>query len=226
MTNHSASFSKVTGRKLTDVIIEQLKNKIFSGVYKVGDRLPPEPQLMEELGVGRSTLREGIKVLVHAGILEVKQGKGTRILSLEWRSETSFNQLLPKADRKDVYEARAMLDQEVAKLASRRRTDEDLLNIKTCLDKRFKALQEGNYATYVEADIDFHLAIAKASGNQVLYNLYQSFIPVLRKILSSLIINDVTIYKDNSEIHENLFQAILAQDEEKAIRSVNQNLEQ
>ncbi|MFJ7974701.1 FadR/GntR family transcriptional regulator [Peribacillus sp. JNUCC 23] len=224
MTNHSSSFSKVTGRKLTDEIIEQLKNKIFSGAYKVGDRLPPEPQLMEEFAVGRSTLRESIKVLVHAGILEVKQGKGTRILSLEWTNETSFNQLLQQADRNDVYEARAMLDQEVAKLAARRRTDEDLLHIKTCLDQRYKALQQGNYATYVDADIDFHLAIAKASGNQVLYNLYQSFIPVLRKILSSLIVH-VTNYNDNSEIHEDLFQAILAQDEEEAIRSVNQNLE-
>ncbi len=224
MTNHSSSFSKVTGRKLTDEIIEQLKNKIFSGAYKVGDRLPPEPQLMEEFAVGRSTLRESIKVLVHAGILEVKQGKGTRILSLEWTNETSFNQLLQQADRNDVYEARAMLDQEVAKLAARRRTDEDLLHIKTCLDQRYKALQQGNYATYVDADIDFHLAIAKASGNQVLYNLYQSFIPVLRKILSSLIVH-VTNYNDNSEIHEDLFQAILAQDEEEAIRSVKQNLE-
>lgn len=224
MTNHSSSFSKVTGRKLTDEIIEQLKNKIFSGAYKVGDRLPPEPQLMEEFAVGRSTLRESIKVLVHAGILEVKQGKGTRILSLEWTNETSFNQLLQQADRNDVYEARAMLDQEVAKLAARRRTDEDLLRIKTCLDQRYKALQQGNYATYVDADIDFHVAIAKASGNQVLYNLYQSFIPVLRKILSSFIVH-VTDYNDNSEIHEDLFQAILAQDEEEAIRSVNQNLE-
>lgn len=113
MTNHSSSFSKVTGRKLTDEIIEQLKNKIFSGAYKVGDRLPPEPQLMEEFAVGRSTLREAIKVLVHAEILEVKQGKGTRILSLEWPNGTSFNQQLQQADMKDIYEARAMLDQEV-----------------------------------------------------------------------------------------------------------------
>ncbi|MGG0720439.1 FadR/GntR family transcriptional regulator [Robertmurraya massiliosenegalensis] len=224
MTNHSSSFSKVTGRKLTDEIIEQLKNKIFSGAYKIGDRLPPEPQLMEEFSVGRSTLREAIKVLVHAGILEVRQGRGTRILSLEWENGTSFNQQLQQADKKDVYEARAMLDQEVAKLAARRRTDEDLLHIKTCLVQRYKAFQHGNYATYVDADIDFHLAIAKASGNQVLYNLYQSFIPVLRKILSSLILH-VTNYNDNSEIHEDLFKAILTQDEEKAIQCVNENLE-
>lgn len=224
MTNHSSSFSKVTGRKLTDEIIEQLKNKIFSGAYNVGDRLPPEPQLMEEFAVGRSTLREAIKVLVHAGILEVKQGKGTRILSLESANGISFDQQLQQADTKDIYEARAMLDHEVVKLAARRRTDEDLLQMKTLLDKRYRALQQGNYATYLDADVDFHLAIAKASGNQVLYSLYQSFIPVLRKILSSFILH-TTNYNDNSEIHEDLFKAILAQDEEKAIQCVNENLE-
>ncbi|WP_400247483.1 FadR/GntR family transcriptional regulator [Niallia sp. JL1B1071] len=224
MANHSSSFSKVTGRKLTDEIIEQLKNKIFSGAFKVGDRLPPEPQLMEEFSVGRSTLREAIKVLVHAGILEVKQGRGTRIVSLDWASEASFDQQLKQADTKDIYEARAMLDQEVVKLAIRRRTQEDLLHIKSWLDKRYQALQNGNYATYVEADIEFHLAIAKASHNKVLLDLYQSFSPVLTKILSNFLLHQSN-YKDNSDIHQQLFEAILNQDEKKAIQCVLNNLE-
>ncbi|GGE34887.1 GntR family transcriptional regulator [Pullulanibacillus camelliae] len=221
---HSSSFSKVTGRKLTDEIIEQLKQKIFSGAYKVGDRLPPEPQLMEEFAVGRSTLREAIKVLVHAGILEVKQGRGTRILSLEWANEASFDHQLQHADSHDVYEARTMLDREVARLAAERRTEADLLSIKSFLDQRFRALQEGNYTTYIQADIDFHLAIAKASGNQVLYDLYKAFTPILRTILSSLVLN-TTHYSDNTDIHEGLFQALLAQDEEAAVQYVNKNLE-
>lgn len=224
MANHSSSFSKVTGRKLTDEIIEQLKNKIFSGAFKVGDRLPPEPQLMEEFSVGRSTLREAIKVLVHAGILEVKQGRGTRIVSLDWASEASFDQQLKQADTKDIYEARAMLDQEVVKLAIRRRTQEDLLHIKSWLDKRYQALQNGNYATYVEADIEFHLAIAKASHNKVLLDLYQSFSPVLTKILSNFLLHQSN-YKDNSDIHQQLFEAILNQNEKKAIQCVLDNLE-
>jgi len=224
MTNHSSSFSKVTGRKLTDEIIEQLKNKIFSGVFKVGDRLPPEPQLMEEFSVGRSTLREAIKVLVHAGILEVKQGRGTRIISLDWANETSFDQQLKQADTNDIYEARAMLDQEIVKLAVKRRTQEDLLHIKSWLDKRYHALQNGNYATYVEADIEFHLAIAKASHNKVLLDLYQSFTPVLTKILSNFLLHQKN-YRDNSVIHQQLFDAILNQEEEKALQCVQKNLE-
>jgi hypothetical protein len=61
--NEKKSFSKVSRRKLVDEVLERLQEKIFSGEYEVGDRLPTEPQLMEELGVGRSTLRESIKIL-------------------------------------------------------------------------------------------------------------------------------------------------------------------
>ena len=56
--NEKKSFSKVSRRKLVDEVLERLQEKIFSGEYEVGDRLPTEPQLMEELGVGRSTSRE------------------------------------------------------------------------------------------------------------------------------------------------------------------------
>ncbi|PFR69670.1 GntR family transcriptional regulator, partial [Bacillus cereus] len=104
---------------------------------------PTEPQLMEELGVGRSTLRESIKILVHAGILEVRQGQGTRIVSLN-TTQDSFEKRLQAANIYHVYEARNMLDKEVAMLAAQRRTDEDLLYLKGHLRKRKNALQEGN----------------------------------------------------------------------------------
>lgn len=224
MQDNPSSNSKVTSRKLTDAVIERLKEKIFTGHYKVGDRLPSEPQLMEEFSVGRSTLREAIKVLVHAGVLEVKQGRGTRILSLEQTLfTTSFEHQLHSADTKDIYEARAMLDLEVARLAVYRRTDEDLLAMKSFLKQRKDALQKGNYSSYIEADISFHLSIAKASKNTVLYTLYQSFIPTLKKVLSSFILHQDE-YKDNSDIHHSLYKAILDQDENKAMELVKANL--
>ncbi|CAM4064043.1 FadR/GntR family transcriptional regulator [Bacillus paramycoides] len=221
--NEKKSFSKVSRRKLVDEVLERLQEKIFSGEYEVGDRLPTEPQLMEELGVGRSTLRESIKILVHAGILEVRQGQGTRIISLNI-AQDSFEKRLQEANISHVYEARNMLDKEVAMLAAQRRNEEDLLYLKGHLNKRKNALQEGNYVAYIDADIQFHLAIAKASKNEVLLDMYQSFVPVLRHILSQLILN-TTDYEDNSEVHEKLFQAILKQNAEEAQTYAVQNLE-
>ncbi len=222
MTSNS-SFSKVPRRKLADVVLEQLQQRIFSGSYKVGDRLPPEPQLMEELGVGRSTLREVIQVLVHAGILEVKQGQGTHIISLEEKT-SSFEDLLAKSDIQHVYEARAMLDKQVAELASKRRTNEDMLILKSFLDQRKRMLQEGNYHAYIEADVQFHLAIAKASHNPILESMYSAFIPTLRQILSKLILNTVD-YQDNTLYHEKLYQAILNQNVKEAVEIISKNLE-
>jgi len=225
--NHKNSFSKVPRRKLVDEVLEQLQERIFSGDYNVGDRLPPEPQLMEELGVGRSTLREAIKVLVHAGILEVQQGQGTHIISLS-PIENSFEKQLKDANIEHIYEARRMLDKEVSMLAAKRRNEEDLLEIKGYLNKRNRALQKGNYVEYIDADIDFHLSIAKASKNQVLLDLYQSFVPVLLHILNPLILNKALnkiIYEDNPEIHEKLFLAILNQNAEDAQKYVTENLE-
>lgn len=222
MTSNS-SFSKVPRRKLADVVLEQLQQRIFSGSYKVGDRLPPEPQLMEELGVGRSTLREVIQVLVHAGILEVKQGQGTHIISLEEKT-SSFEDLLAKSDIQHVYEARAMLDKQVAELASKRRTNEDMLILKSFLDQRKRMLQEGNYHAYIEADVQFHLAIAKASHNPILESMYSAFIPTLRQILSKLILNTVD-YQDNTLYHEKLYQAILNQNVKEAVEMISKNLE-
>lgn len=221
--NHKNSFSKVPRRKLVDEVLAQLQERIFSGEYKVGDRLPTEPQLMEELGVGRSTLREAIKVLVHAGILEVRQGQGTHIISLS-PIENSFDKQLKDANIEHIYEARRMLDKEVSMLAAKRRDERDLLALRDYLNKRNRALQKGNYMEYIDADIDFHLSIAKASKNQVLLDLYQSFVPVLRHILNPLILNRIN-YQHNSELHEKLFLAILNQNEEDAQKYVTQNLE-
>lgn len=221
--NNKQSFSKVPRRKLVDEVLEQLQHKIFSGQYQVGDQLPTEPQLMDELGVGRSTLREAVKILVHANILEVKQGKGTRIKSLNF-TQDSFEVRLQHADMDHIYEAREMLDLQVAILAANRRTQEDLLKMKGHLDKRKKELEKGNYAEYIDADIKFHLSIAEASKNMVLLDLYQSFVPILRHTLSQLILKTVD-YKDNSIIHEKLFTAILNQDIEKAKEYAIQNLE-
>ena len=173
--------------------------------------------------IGCFNAGESIKILIHAGILEVRQGQGTRIVSLN-TTQDSFEKRLQAANINHVYEARNMLDKEVAMLASQRRSEEDLLYLKGHLNKRKNALQEGNYVAYIDADIQFHLAIAKASKNEVLLDLYQSFVPALRHILSQLILNTAN-YEDNSDIHEKLFQAILKQNAEEARTYAVQNLE-
>ncbi|MGE7601537.1 FadR/GntR family transcriptional regulator [Peribacillus sp. NPDC097675] len=220
---NKGSLSKVQHRKLVDEVLEQLKNYLLSGKYKIDDKIPTEPQLMEELGIGRSTLREVIKILVYAGVLEVRQGDGTYIRSLHL-SSNNFEQKLNEATIEDIYEVRRMLDLEVVKLAVQRRSNEDLLKMKGCLDKRNQALHLGNYSEYIDSDIQFHLAIAKASKNDVLYELYQTITPKLRTILSGLILK-TNNYNDNTNIHVQLFNSILNQNAKEAEKFAIDNLE-
>ncbi|WP_251551220.1 FadR/GntR family transcriptional regulator [Neobacillus muris] len=217
------SLSKVQHRKLVDEVLEQLKSYLLSGKYKVDDKIPTEPQLMEVLGIGRSTLREVIKILVYAGVLEVRQGDGTYIRSLHL-SSSNFEQRLNEATIEDIYEVRRMLDLEVVKLAVQRRSNEDLLKMKEYLDKRNQALQLGNYSEYIDSDIQFHLSIAKASKNDVLYELYQTITPKLQTILSGLILK-TNNYNDNTNIHVQLFNSILNQNAKEAEKYAIDNLE-
>jgi DNA-binding FadR family transcriptional regulator len=207
-------FKMVTRRKLVDEVLEQLRNKIVAGHYKSGDRMPTEPELMNQFGVGRSTVREAVKILVHADILEVKQGAGTFVKSPD-NAGSQLEKTMREAGMQHIYEVRKMLDLEVSTLAAARRTDRDLRNMRTMLDQRNKALQSGSYSKFVESDIAFHLAIAEATHNELLIEMYRTFSGALRGVLSQLIV-DVNLFDDSTSIHEQLYEAIVNQNGEEA----------
>ncbi|GJM70628.1 hypothetical protein HMSSN036_28440 [Paenibacillus macerans] len=142
-------------------MLDQIQTLIRSGRYKSGDKLPPEPELMKLLAVGRSTVREAVKVLTHAGLLEVRQGDGTYIRASSAGLAAVSQTLTPK-NYAHILEARRILEIEVTGLAALRRTNADLEAMRCFLDQRNEALEKGRYAEYVEADISFHIAVTQA----------------------------------------------------------------
>ncbi|WP_197276441.1 FadR/GntR family transcriptional regulator [Bacillus sp. JCM 19034] len=195
---------KVQKRKLVDQVLAHLQSIILSRKYKVGDKLPTEPELMEMFNVGRSTVREAVKILVHANVLEVRQGDGTYVISLPVES---FERSLKMANKKEIDEVRSMLEVQISALAAERRTEEDLLTMRENLDKRNAYLKNGEYSNYVKYDIAFHFAIGEASHNSLLITMYQTLSNELHHMLSTLIL-DIEAYKDNTHYHENLYKAI------------------
>ncbi|QBD81412.1 FadR family transcriptional regulator [Ktedonosporobacter rubrisoli] len=212
--NLDDTFTRVERRQLVDHVLIQLQKHISLGHYKPGDRLPTEPELMKQLGVGRSTIREAIRILVHGGLLEVRQGAGTFVKARQVSEET-LHQRLRREDARNVQEVRRMLEGETAALAALRRTEEDLERIKHYLDRRSELLSAGNYVDYIDADIAFHLAIAEASKNALVVDLYSSFSAALHDYFSSSIL-DVDHFKDNTAVHEKIYQAIRDQDANRA----------
>ncbi|MBM4765031.1 FadR/GntR family transcriptional regulator [Bacillus sp. B15-48] len=216
------AFKTVPRRKLVDDVLDQIQFQINSGHYKIGDKLPSEGELMKLFGVGRSTIREAVKILVHAGVLFVRQGDGTYIQSVSMELDPLKQTLIPR-NYKQILEVRRILEVEMAGLSAERRTKEDLMEMRAFLDQRNEALQGGRYSDYVEADIAFHLSIAKASRNEVALELYKMITETLKEMLSQLILN-TDQYKDNTMYHEEIYSAIEAKNSSEAKRLTTQNL--
>lgn len=158
---------------LVDSTLSALTNAIEDGRWGVGSRLPRETELSEQLGVGRNTVREAIRVLAYKGMLEVRQGDGTYVRSQRDQSHTL--QVLKSADWRDHLELRALLESEVARFAAARRTAQDLREMKRCLKQRGERADHASEAKFFDADAKFHLAIAKASHNAALEELFRFF---------------------------------------------------
>lgn len=210
MIHKHPPFSTVQRRQLVEQVIQQLQEQIYFNKLEVGVKLPPEPELMVNFNVGRSTIREAVRALVHAGLLEIRQGDGTYVRARSVETEP-LAQRLRRAAVLEVYEVRRILELEMAQLAAQHRDEADLAQMRTCLDKRLADKQTGDAAAYLDADIAFHIAVAAATKNSVLADLYQTFSIVLRDGLMKLITDSVS-GEDQAPLHEGLFNAIVRGD--------------
>ena len=162
---------KLSRETLADRLFDQLRQQILSGRLGAGDRLPSEREIGEAFGVGRTTVREAVGGLVSAGFVE-REGR-----SLVVRDPNSVGQVAlgfatvaSRESVQQVYEVRKLVEVRAIRLAAQNRTDEDLRNLRTALDR----MDTADAQAYHAADPEFHAAIAKASGNEVLYQLFQS----------------------------------------------------
>ncbi|WP_300162934.1 FadR/GntR family transcriptional regulator [Solidesulfovibrio sp.] len=205
----------VRSRKLGDLVIQQIQEKISLGVFPPGSKIPTEPTLMTQLGVGRSTVREAIRVLVSAGLLEVRQGDGTYVLDRKSGHEP-LEYRLRRAKAEEIREVRRIIEVETARLAAKNRSQADITAMREHLEHKRVAMSVGDTHGYVEADIAFHSAVAAASGNSLLADLYRSFCMVFQDFLDSLIADrGVNQYQDR--IHTGLVDAIADRDADKAV---------
>jgi DNA-binding FadR family transcriptional regulator len=169
---------------LVEQATTHLREQITSGEWAVGTRLPGETTLAKSLGVGRSTVREALRALAGAGLVQARQGSGVFVIATT--PEEDWSTQLRQAAITDVYEVRMLVEVEAAQLAARRRTDEDIAALREALTVRRNAGEAGN-AAFVEADIALHEAVVAAAHNPVLTGLFTQFVPILKQRLLDLI---------------------------------------
>ena len=197
---------------LVDQVIEQLRHAITTGEWGVGERIPNEAILVESLGVGRNTVREAVRALAHAGILEVRQGDGTYVRAT---SEVSGAlRRLCGAELRDVLQVRRGLEVEGARLAAAHRTDADLAELRALLAHRDQCMAAGDTDEFARADAQFHLAVVASSHNDMLTELY-------RGLMEAIAASVATTHETPVEIldHGLLLDHIAAGDIEQAART-------
>ncbi len=167
-------------KRISDQVYEQLRDLLFRGQLKPGERLLPERELARAVGVSRPTVREAINKLVTMGFLEHRQGQGTFVRSLDSQRENNPLAAIlqgPEASLEDLLEVRMGLEGQAAILAAQRATPDDLRILANGLNAMLSQNQAGELG--IEEDITFHMGIAYATKNTAQVYLMRSFYDLL-----------------------------------------------
>ncbi|MEU6461691.1 FadR/GntR family transcriptional regulator [Streptomyces sp. NPDC046976] len=200
---------------LSEQVIAELRNQIATGEWPVGSRIPTEPELVEQLGVARNTVREAVRALAHNGLLDIRQGSGTYVVATSELAGV-MHRRFADADPRHIAEVRATLESAAAKLAAERRTEKDLKQLDALLLRREEAWESGETESFVTADATFHLAVVGASHNEVMAAMYADLGELLRDALRADVGAELTpgAHMD----HTRLVDAIRTGDTEAAAR--------
>ncbi|MFG3509137.1 FadR/GntR family transcriptional regulator [Streptomyces sp. NPDC047821] len=198
---------------LSDQVIAELRNQITSGEWPVGSRIPTEPELVEQLGVARNTVREAVRALAHNGLLDIRQGSGTYVIATSELAGV-MHRRFASADPRHIAELRSTLESSAARLAAERRTERDLRQLDALLARREEAWAAGDAERFVAADATFHLAVVAASHNEVMSELYADLGHLLRDWLRDDVGQELR--PENHMDHGRLVEAIRSGDADVA----------
>jgi len=135
---------------LADTLAQRLQRRIAAGKFRTGERLPTESELMRMFGVGRSTVREAVRMLSDRGFLNVRQGAGT-FVAAPAASDALVEQRLRRADIRELDEVRKILEAAIVERAAARRTPQDMERIESLLAQRGAAAEAGDLGRRVAA---------------------------------------------------------------------------
>ena len=173
----------VRSSRLYEQIVQQVEESIVKGTLKPGDQLPPERELAEEFGVSRTAVREAVKALREKGLVEAYPGRGTFITDGTSHAIRQSLDRIAKIGQPEgsafLAEVRAILEPEIAALAAVRASEQELASMREPISVMDEAREDPD--AFIEADLDFHLALAEAAANPLILSLIDSIVALLRE---------------------------------------------
>lgn len=213
-------------RRLSDEIVQQLEKLILSNELRLGDALPPERELAAQLGVSRNILREAISSMVQKGLLEVRQGSGTYVAcpGAELLSDSlTFFVHLKDSGLFDLLDARLALEVQIAELGAQRADEEDCRLIEARLRELEEAVDDPD--RYVDADVLFHAALAKAAKNEILQLLLDSIRGAMRENIRIVLERHPNAVREAMHYHRRLVDAFSRHSPEDARKTMHEHLD-
>lgn len=203
----------VRRESLAEQAAELILARIRDGEWEIGGKLPGETTLAPQLGVGRSTAREAIRLLAGRGVLATRQGAGVFVIAAD--VSEGLGAALQRADIVAVIEARTAIEVEAAALAAQRRTTAELTAARRTLEAR--ALHRADLDEHVETDLAFHRSIVVAAHSPILLELFDSFAPRSRHAMTDMLrLRGDHGGDEDHDVHERIFSAIESRDADAA----------
>lgn len=216
------NFTRIHRNNISEEIAIRMKESMLAGGMKPGDKLPSAKQLMEQFGVGRSTVREALSALQAMGWIETRQGEGSFIKalpladSLEHAMGVSSN--LDKRKTLELLEARKALEVSNAMIAAERSNDADIQDLQQIVEKMEQHI--GDETIGEELDISFHMTLAKATHNTIMVQLLQTISDQMEMAIKETrrleLYGDCDVSKRLLEEHRAILNAVRERNEEQA----------
>ncbi len=204
---------KLRHTRIYEQVVDQLKESIASGELQPGDPLPPERQLMTDMGVSRSSLREAFRVLELLGLIDSVPGKGRFVRKPRGETADSRNMQLEDEAVLELMEARRVLDPAIAAAAAMHAMPADLMKLRKVLSRTEKDLDKIEPRS--QADFDFHLVLAESTHNFVFINIVKmtfNLIMATHERIYSLLADKEVFLNE----HRTIYEAITDHDVQKA----------
>lgn len=184
LEEEAVEYKQIQAKKIYEEVADSLLAMLKNGSLQPGDKLESVERLAKNFNVGRSAIREALSALRAMGVLEMRQGEGTFVKQFDasrFSVPLSVAFLMKRENVKELLEVRKILEIGVVESAVNNHTKEDLLSMKQALYEMERAGGNGDLGE--KADLEFHLAIAKASHNHMLYNLMQSVSEIMKEAM-------------------------------------------
>jgi DNA-binding FadR family transcriptional regulator len=227
-----SSFEPVSSRRTFEEAVEQIAERIKSGDLHVGDRLPSERELAAMMRISRPTLREAVKTLVEAGVLEVRRGQSGGIFvasELIPRDLLRSRQAIRVSEVAGVLEARRLLEPRVAQLAAVHASADDFTAMQKTIERQGELAGKADFLRhedlFLQLDLAFHLTIARSTGNSTVVSLMRSLFRRL-ELARDMAMHAPTIPEWTIDIHERTLDAIRSADFELIDKVMDEHLAQ